>query len=199
MTIRKLDYSQFQCPHPVVETRKQLLANPDATLSVLVGDQTAKENISRLASKMGYQVEWQAEGANYLLTLTPGAGAAEQQETVPQATARGDTVIFCGSDQMGQGDAEFGRILMNNFLATLLEFDPLPSLILFVNSGVKLVCSDSKALEPLNKLACRGVDIASCGLCLDFYQLKEQLKVGRVTNMLEIAEAQLQAARLIRP
>ncbi len=194
-----LDYSQFQCPHPVVETRKQLLANPDATLSVLVGDQTAKENISRLAGKMGYQVEWRSEGANYLLTLTPGGGATEQQKTLPQTAVTGDTVVFCSSDQMGQGDAEFGRILMNNFLATLLELDPLPSLILFVNSGVKLVCTGSETLEALNKLACRGVDIASCGLCLDYYQLKEQLKVGRITNMLEIAEAQLQAARLVRP
>ncbi len=44
-----------------------------------------------------------------------------------------------------------------------------------------------------------GVDIASCGLCLDFYQLKDQLQAGRVTNMLEIAEAQLQAGRVIKP
>ncbi|NOY12833.1 MAG: sulfurtransferase-like selenium metabolism protein YedF, partial [Deltaproteobacteria bacterium] len=76
---------------------------------------------------------------------------------------------------------------------------PLPDTILFVNSGVKLVCRGSDALEALNQLACRGVDIASCGLCLDFYRLKDQLEVGRITNMLEIIETQMQADRIIRP
>lgn len=196
-----LDYSQFQCPHPVVETRKQMLANPTETISVLVGDQTAKENISRLASKLGYQVHWLSEDLNYRLTLTPGAETEQQPppQNRAQTAPRGDTVIFCGSDQMGQGDEEFGQILLKNFLATLLELDPLPDCILFVNSGVRLVCTGSEALEALNQLACRGVDIASCGLCLEYYHLKDQLKVGRVTNMLEIAEAQMQAGQLIKP
>ena len=100
---------------------------------------------------------------------------------------------------MGQGDKEFGRILLKNFLATLLEFDPLPDNIFFVNSGVNLVCTGSEALEALNQLACKGVDIASCGLCLDFYNLKDELKVGRVTNMFETLDTQLKAARVICP
>ena len=197
----ELDYSQFQCPHPVVETRKQILGNPEAAISVLVGDKTAKENISRLASKMGYQVSWQEEASNFRLTLTPEAAAQQspQQQPTARTSTAGDTVIFCGSDQMGQGDKEFGQILMKNFLATLLELDPLPDCILLVNSGVKLVCDGSEAVEALNKLACRGVDIASCGLCLEYYHLKDQLKVGRVTNMLEIAETQMQAGQLIKP
>jgi len=194
-----LDYSQFQCPHPVVETRKQMLTNPEKTISVLLGDQTAKENVSRLAEKMGYQVIAVDEAANFRLTLTPtGQQQPAQEKKVPKQ-ADGEVVVFCGSDQMGQGDEEFGQILMKNFLATLLELDPLPDCILFVNSGVKLVCAGSEALEALNKLACRGVDIASCGLCLEFYHLKDQLKVGRVTNMLEIAEAQMHAAQLLKP
>ncbi|WP_303720659.1 sulfurtransferase-like selenium metabolism protein YedF [Malonomonas rubra] len=194
----QLDYSQLQCPHPVVETRKQILATPDEILSVLVGDQTAKENVIRLAEKMGYLTSWETEGPNYRLTLTPDS---PQQQKAPQtilATVRGNVVIFCASDQMGSGDLEFGQVLLKNFFVTLLELDSLPDLILFVNSGVKLVCAGSEALEALNSLACRGVDIASCGLCLDYYNLKEKLKVGRVTNMLEIAEAQMQAHRIIR-
>lgn len=195
----KLDYSQFQCPHPVVETRKQMLATPAETLSVLVGDQTAKENVGRLAAKMGYLVSDATEGPHFRLTLIPaGSNQTEPLPSMPQQQ-NGEVVVFCGSDQMGQGDVEFGQILLKNFLATLLELDPLPDRILFVNSGVKLVCAGSGALEALNALACRGVDIASCGLCLDYYNLKDQLKVGRVTNMLEIAEAQIAARQVIKP
>ncbi|NOQ51007.1 MAG: SirA family protein, partial [Desulfuromonadaceae bacterium] len=34
----ELDYHQHQCPYPVVETRKQMLANPGEIIEVLVGD-----------------------------------------------------------------------------------------------------------------------------------------------------------------
>ncbi len=193
----ELDYSQFQCPHPVVETRKQLLAKPDETFSILVGDQMAKENVGRLAEKMGYLVSGEDVGQAFRLTLTPSS--TEPQTVSESPVIAGDTVVYCGSDQMGQGDTEFGQILLKNFIATLLELDPLPDKILFVNTGVKLACSGSETLEALNQLSCRGVDIASCGLCLEYYHLKDQLKVGRVTNMLEIAEVQIQSGRLIRP
>ena len=197
----ELDYSQFQCPHPVVETRKQMLANPDETISVLVGDQTAVENVSRLAEKLNYQIQVETANELFRLTLSPSGQMLQptQQQNSPQQKQSGDLVVFCGSDQMGQGDEEFGQILLKNFFATLLELERLPETILFVNSGVKLVCEGSDALEALSQLACRGADIASCGLCLDYYKIKDRLKVGRVTNMLEIAETQMQAGQLIKP
>lgn len=198
----KLDYSQHQCPYPVVETRKQMLANPGQLLEVLVGDKAGRDNVSRLAAKMGYQAAAEAAGSNYKLNLTPAEGQEEtttQSETTTPAAITGKTVIYCGSDRMGDGDDEFGRLLMRNFLTTLLEMDPLPDTILFVNSGINLTTTGSEVLEALTILDSRGVDIASCGLCLDFYQKKEQLRVGRTTNMFEMAEVQCQAGRVISP
>jgi len=193
----ELDYRQFQCPYPVVETRKQLLANPGRKIQVQVGDQAARENVGRLAATQGYAVEEQTLADGFTLILTPGQ-ATEAAEMVSLAVS-GKTIVFCKSDRMGEGDAELGRILLKNFFFTLTELERLPDMILFVNSGVKLVCSDSEALEALDKLACRGIDIAACGLCLDFYHLKDRVRVGRVTNMLEIAETQLKAGRIITP
>jgi selenium metabolism protein YedF len=195
-----LDYSQHQCPYPVIETRKQILANPGATLVVTVGDQAGRDNITRLAQKMGYTATAVAAGSGYNLTLTASdqtQGGAQPQAV--RATDSGQTVIYCGSDQMGGGDAEFGRLLMRNFLATLLEMDPLPDIILFVNSGINLTTSGSDVLETLQKLSDKGVDIASCGLCLDYYNRKDQLQIGRVTNMFEMVEVQCQAARVVSP
>ena len=198
----KLDYSRHQCPYPVVETRKQILANPGQSLEVLVGDPAGRDNVSRLATKMGYQTAAEAAGSGFRLTLTPAEGkkgSIEQSPTTPTAAITGKTVIYCGSDRMGDGDDEFGRVLMVNFLTTLLEMDPLPDIILFVNSAIKLTTEGSAVLEALKTLDSRGVDIASCGLCLDFYQKKEHLQVGRVTNMYEMVEVQCQAARVVSP
>ena len=196
----KLDYSQKKCPYPVVETRKEILAHPGQSLEVLVGDPAGRDNVSRLAAKMNYQASAEAVGSNFRLTLTPGDNettAADETETVAAAT--GKTVIYCGSDRMGDGDDEFGRVLMRNFLTTLLEMDPLPDIVLFVNSGINLTTQGSDVIEALQTLESRGVDIASCGLCLDFYQKKEQLEVGRVTNMYEMVEVQCQAGRVVSP
>jgi len=197
----KLDYSQHQCPYPVVETRKQILANPGTSLVILVGDQAGRDNVSRLATKMGYKTVAVEAGNNFQLTLTPedSTGETTQSQPISVTPATGKTVIYCGSDRMGDGDDQFGRVLMINFLTTLLEMDPLPDIILFVNSAIDLTTQGSAVLEALKTLESRGVDIASCGLCLDFYQKKDQLQVGRVTNMYEMVEVQCQAGRVVTP
>ncbi len=197
----KLDYSQHQCPYPVVETRKQILANPGVSLLVLVGDRAGRDNVSRLATKMGYRTATTEVGPCFQLTLTAEDTEGETAPSKPISVtpASGKTVIYCGSDRMGNGDDQFGRVLMISFLTTLLEMEPLPDIILFVNSGIDLTTQGSTGLEALKTLESRGVDIASCGLCLDFYQKKDQLQVGRVTNMYEMAEVQCQAVRVITP
>jgi selenium metabolism protein YedF len=195
----ELDYRGFACPYPVVETRKRMLANAAENLRVLVDDDVCRDNVTRLAEKMGYQTTAVATPDGYRLELTPLATQANETIPVPQSTAAGATVIYCGSDRMGSGDDDLGRVLLKNFLMTQLEIDPLPAAILFVNSGVHLVCAGSEVLDTLQALETAGVDIASCGLCLDFYQKKEMLKVGRITNMLDIVDIQHQAGRVISP
>lgn len=195
----ELDYQGHACPYPVVETRKQILANAGKKLTVLVDDDVCRDNVTRLAEKMGYQTLAAATADGYRLELTPPEMPAEATALSPQTTAAGATVIYCGSDRMGSGDDAFGRVLLKNFLMTQLEIDPLPAAVLFVNSGVHLVCAGSDVLDTLQALKTAGIDIASCGLCLDFYNKKDQLKVGRITNMLDIVDIQHQAGRVISP
>lgn len=195
----ELDYRGHACPYPVVETRKQILANSADKLTVLVDDDVCRDNVTRLAEKMGYQTTAVAIPDGYRMELMPPSEPAEAISPAPQTAVIGATVIYCGSDRMGSGDDDFGRVLLKNFLMTQLEIDPLPAAILFVNSAVHLVCSGSELLDTLQALKTAGVDIASCGLCLDFYNRKDQLKVGRITNMLDIVDIQHQAGRVISP
>lgn len=194
--MKTLDCRQQKCPHPVIETRKLLLSDDRSPLQVLVGDEMALENVTRLAISQGYKVKVAEAEGGHALTLTPGDKPAAQKSSSPVS---GQTVIYVASDTMGIGDDELGRVLLRNLIFTLNELDLPPDQIIFVNSGVKLVCQGSEALEGLEKLACQGVDIAACGLCLEFFHLKDKLAVGRVSNMLETATALTQAGRVIRP
>ena len=191
-----LDCRAQQCPHPVVATRKALLAAPDAPLTVLVGDDTARQNVTRLAASLGFTVQETPADGGFALALAPGSRPEAQRA---MTTAGGRTVLFLTSDVMGAGSDELGRLLLKNFLFTLTELEQVPDAIYCVNAGVKLACRGSESREALEKLACMGTDIACCGLCLDYFHLKEELAVGRATNMLEIAESLLSAGRIIRP
>ena len=100
---------------------------------------------------------------------------------------------------MGEGDEELGHILMKGFIFALTQQDHLPSTILFYNGGARLTCEDSASLEDLKNLASLGVEILTCGTCLNHYGLTDKLAVGDVTNMYVITEKQMQADLILRP
>ena len=77
---------------------------------------------------------------------------------------------------------------MKSYLFALSESSNLPTNLVFLNGGVKLVVEESPCLESIEKLSKEGVNILSCGTCLDFYGLKEKLAIGDITNMYTIVE-----------
>ena len=110
-----------------------------------------------------------------------------------------NTVVVLSSNQMGNGSEELGQILMKGFIFALTELDELPSTVLLYNSGVKLSTEGSNSIEDLKTLQAQGVEILSCGTCLNYYDLTEKLQVGDVTNMYFILEKMSQADKIIRP
>lgn len=108
-----------------------------------------------------------------------------------------NTVIFISSAEIGRGSAELGTLLMKNFMYALIENQQLPNSLLFMNSGVQLTCENSPVLEHLQKISEQGVEILSCGTCLDYYKLKEKIVVGQITNIYTILEKINQAAKVI--
>ncbi len=201
--MKTLDCQGLLCPRPVLETRKQLLAKPNESIIILVDNEIAQTNVTRLANKEGFSVEANITGNEIKLLLQPDKNNTEQQTPAPATTAinqnSGDTIVYISSNCMGNGDDKLGEVLMRNFIFTLAETTNIPATILFVNSGVKLTCAGSAVLEPLKHLAAAGTNICSCGLCLEFFKLQDQLAIGDVSNMLETVEAMQEAGRIIQP
>lgn len=86
---------------------------------------------------------------------------------------------------------------MRNYLYTVTQSEHLPRSVIFVNGGVHLTTGGSEALDDLAVLAGVGVNVLSCGTCLDYFGLKDTLQVGEVTNMYAISEELLEADRVI--
>jgi len=107
------------------------------------------------------------------------------------------TVLVIHSEFMGRGDDKLGSVLAEKFLLTLADMPEKPAIVVFYNSGVKLMCEGSPVLEPLRSLQAAGVELLACGTCLDYYDLAAHIAVGRGSNMREIVGAMLTADKVI--
>jgi selenium metabolism protein YedF len=194
--MKNIDCRNMACPAPVITTKRALEEAGGKTVLVIVDPGAARENVTRFAVSRGYTVQETEVEGGYALTI--GAGSPAPMVRAAGAGRMGKTVIIVASDRLGDGAEELGRLLMKNFIITLLDQERLPDRVLFLNSGVLLATEGSEALEPLEALANRGVEILSCGVCLDFYHKKESLMAGAVTNMFTIAESLLEAGSVIR-
>jgi selenium metabolism protein YedF len=199
-----VDARGLSCPQPVIETRKAM--REGGALTVIVDNDTAQKNVTRMAEKSGHSVQAEQKDDGIYLHISgqgPTWEGAEPQELKVGRTewypAEGPLVLFVGSEYMGQGEhAELGTILVRTFFHTLGEVEPLPDTIIFINSGVKLVVEGSPVLEDLNALCGKEVEVLACGTCLEYYGLKDKLAAGEISNMYTIAETMLGAGKVVK-
>lgn len=209
-----VDCRGLSCPLPVINTKKAIEAAAalpsDLAFTVLVDNSTAAENVSRFARGAGCRVDVEQKEDGIHIHIRRGAAAqasaGEGEHKTPEQMlvccsgvngVTTETVMLITSSALGQGSEELGKILMRSFIFTLKEAETPPARIYFLNSGVSLTVEGSPVLEELQELAARGTEIFSCGTCLDYYQIKDKLAVGSVTNMYDTMDAILSSGRCI--
>jgi selenium metabolism protein YedF len=180
------------CPLPVIQAKKALReAAEGQSVTILVDNEIAAQNLGKLAKGLGLAVNAEAKGKkSFEVTIVAGP-------KISSPAIEGGLVVAVSQGALGQGDEALGKNLLKAFLFSLTEAEPQPEYLLFFNGGAFLTCEGSDSLKDLAALADRGTIIGTCGACLDFYGLKEKLKVGAPTNMYAIVAAMSQAKRLI--
>lgn len=196
------------CPIPVVKTKNAIKElGGSGVVETLVDNEIAVQNLTKMANQKGYKVSSKKlSDRQYQVTMEIGENAADKQTAPTEAEqeacipdARENTVVVIASATMGEGDPELGRLLMKGYIYALTQLDTLPKTLLFYNGGAALTCEGSASLEDLKSLEAQGVQILTCGTCLNHYGLTDSLKVGEVTNMYVIAETMAGAAKIIKP
>jgi len=191
----ELDCRNLSCPSPVVKTKQALESASGAALRVLADLGTPRENILRFANSKGFSVQDEESDGFAVITISPNLPSV-LSDTINRSAAT--SAILIASDRFGSGPDELGKLLMKNLVITLLEIPSMPEKIFFINSGVHLTTEDSELIEPLSKLNDAGVEILSCGICLDYFGLREKLAVGSITNMYTIAETLMTVSNAVR-
>ncbi|PLX42459.1 MAG: sulfurtransferase-like selenium metabolism protein YedF [Deltaproteobacteria bacterium] len=192
-----IDCNKLACPEPVLKTKAALDSIEEGVITVIVDNMAAKENVTRFAEGQGCTVSPKAAGEGWDLTIAKGYGC-ELPDTMPGSSPEArnlPTAILILSDKMGADD-KLGDVLMRAFLSTLSKATMPPAKVLFMNSGVLLTAEGSEAIEDIEALAVLGVEVLSCGTCLDFFGKKDDLKVGAVTNMFDTVETLTEGYRV---
>ena len=182
------------CPKPVIMTKKALKEIESGVVEVSVDNQTSKENVEKMAKEMGYTSQTAENNGVFVITINKTAEIKKSEEEKEE-----NIVISIGSDKMGEGEDELGKILIKGFIYALTEAETLPKTVLLYNKGVLLVSTFEDTVKDLKVLEERGVEILSCGTCANFYHVQDQIKVGTLTNMYTILERQMKAAKVIKP
>lgn len=184
---KQVDARKEACPKPVIMTKKALDDILEGVVTTIVDNEVAKENVSKLAKNLNLNFDVEKSGNDYYITITKGIVEDGEALVCTPNNFKDMTIVF-GQDIMGKGSEELGKILIKGFIYTLTESTPFPSTLVFLNSGVRLTVEDSEVIEDIKKLEEEGVEILSCGTCLDYYELKDKLAVGEISNMYTILE-----------
>lgn len=218
-----IDARKLPCPQPVIRAKDALKEIKEGTLEVLVDNEIAVRNLMKLGGYSGlkpvseklsdeefrviFQVSGQTEGAGGMQNgqqETKTASLEAEEASEPEAACSVNTmkrgqVVVLSSEFMGEGGEELGRILMKGFVYALTQLDRLPETVLLYNGGAKLSMEGAPTIEDLKSLEAEGVEILTCGTCINYYGLPSEPAVGGVTNMYEIAEKLAGASSIIRP
>lgn len=205
MELIHVDARGDACPIPVVKTKAAIAKlNGEGMVETLVDNETAVQNLTKMAHQKGYGVTSEKQNDScYRVSMTiqeweDNDNAPEKALSQPMVQEQ-NTVVVISADHMGEGDDELGRTLLKGFIFALVTQEERPRTILFYNGGARLTCEGSDSLEDLRALAEQGVELLTCGTCLNFYGLTDKLAVGGVTNMYEIVEKQMKATLVVRP
>lgn len=197
-----VDARGLACPLPVINTKNEISnMNEGENVEVIVDNDIAVQNLTKFANVRNYTVSAnKVSDDEYHVVITVGKKEVveeKEEECVPQM--KNNDLVVLSTNKMGHGNDELGKTLMKAFIFALTKQDQFPKTILLYNSGAFLSCEGSDSLEDLKLLEANGVEIMTCGTCLNFYELSEKLAVGSVTNMYDIVEKMQKASKIIKP
>ncbi|OCX43168.1 regulator [Campylobacter ornithocola] len=189
----KIDCRDLACPRPVIETKKALEElKENENLEILLNSQASKENVMRFLKSLNLEFSVKDLDDESIISIVKDSNIAQTQEKNLQEY----NVLFLKSDKVGEG--ELGKNLMLGFLKTLKDLPNKPVKILCVNDSVLMnVDCSHMAFEAMKELENLGVEIYSCGACLEFFGKTQELKIGKIGNAYEILNELFGKAKII--
>jgi len=199
-----IDAKGLACPQPVILAKKAIEKFGD--IIVIVDNKAALENVKRLGNSKDCAINIEDVGdGSYKMHLSTKIKSGIVKDTATSSNVSEMTypkvsiVIVFSENCMGRGNDELGALLAKAFIHTIVDIGDLPDSIIFYNTGVKLTVKDSEVIDDLKKLEELGVEILVCGTCTNYFEISDDVDVGIISNMYDIASKMSTAERLVMP
>ena len=203
--MKTVDTRGLLCPAPLIKTRQALNeALGGESLQIIIDNSTSLNNIKRFLTDNHLPFVEKEEKGSWIIIVDRGEAItvsdnAEDYCSTAVKSAKKNTVVAISSAIMGGGDDELGLKLITSFFKVLPLVQPLPSSIVFYNTGVKLVARNSPVEEYIKELENKGVKIYLCTTCVDYFSLKDKLATGNISDMYQILNILNEADNIIKP
>ncbi|MBZ7959369.1 sulfurtransferase-like selenium metabolism protein YedF [Campylobacter molothri] len=188
----RIDCKDLDCPKPVVETKKALenLNNGDS-LEIVLNSIISKNNVLKFLHSLNLNPTFKEYQNEIIIHV-------EKKEIDLNKTNNPNeySVLFLKTDKVGYG--ELGERLFIGFLDSLKNIENIPNKIICVNESVLVNANeDHKAHKIMKELENLGIEIISCGACLEFFGKTKELKIGFIGNAYEILNELFGKAKII--
>ena len=195
--MKTIDMTGQACPTPVIQAKKAMADSGISSLHMIVDNAAAAQNLENMASGLGYTCTISGDSGTYNVVISKSGQIEYQSSIATSSQVQKGFVVTIGSDKMGSGVDELGKILIKGFIYSLTELEALPQHVIFLNSGVNLTATGANTIDDLTTLVNNGTQVLSCGTCLNYYKLENNLAVGQVTNMYQISEILSRAQKIV--
>ena len=186
------------CPQPVVLSMKALAEMDSGKVIVSVDNEVARDNVKRMAEHEGCTVTVEGKGNGFELQITRVPPAKFPTELITDKKVVEETLVYLfESDFIGR-NRELGKILINGFLNAITSLPKRKSKIVLISNGVRLATAGSYVLDTLLELKQSGFEILICGTCLDFFKIRDKVRVGTISNALEIMGALTNESKVVK-
>ena len=186
MSKKVIDARGLPCPKPVLKTKEVLeQINKGERIKVIVDNKIAKENIKKFINFQGHKlIQITSQGKDIFIEIEKaGEGFSQSHQEIPtncEVSASFNSKPFLIITNCALGPEEkLGEILMKGFFETMLAHELIPEGIFFMNKGVFLTTKKEEFIQIIKQLEEKGAEIFTCGTCLKFFNLENELKVGK--------------------
>ncbi|MCD6490032.1 MAG: sulfurtransferase-like selenium metabolism protein YedF [Thermodesulfobacterium sp.] len=180
--MREVNVKGLPCPQPVIKTKEALESiNTGEQIKVILDNESSLRNVQKFVNAQKHKIVSIEQKRNEYIIIIEKLG--DISEDVPisceiQNEEKKDLFVIIATDIMGK-EEKLGKILMKAYFETMLVHNLLPDRIFFMNTGVRLTTLEEEFIPLIKELEKKGVEIYSCGTCLKYFQLENQLKVGK--------------------
>jgi len=202
--MKTIDVLGKPCPIPVIEAKRAMAEQSTDSILVKVDNIVAVQNLEKMAKVSGYGFSYAEKAKNSYEVIIernekkpPAPLSQSGYESLPNDTPSQGFAVVISRNTMGDGAEELGKILIKGFIYSLTELPAPPKFVIFLNFGAYLTSAASNTIEDLKKLEEKGVEILTCGTCVNYYGLQDQLAVGSITDMYGITERMASVGNII--